>query len=325
MKKKLLSVDNFITETARQPNEFTHAIMKSTAMAYKLIIYALYKTVDEPNRIEPDKKNPYCGFSKKEFCQHMGIKTGERTMFLIEQATDELAESFLILRNENARNEQDLYSVKMPWFEKITVTTCGDVCLKFNQSICDFFDMKLGYTAMELLEIGQLQSFYAMRYFGFAKSKSGFCGKKCNNDGEWYFELTEDDIRKLFDLKDKYKDRRDFVAYIIKRPCEEISEKTGLNIEPVAEKLGKGRYKWCFVCSQKAKNTKKIFKSDSLLERAEKREFNKEQELLAKLKKKHLAEWQSVFEEKKKQTSFFDGDILAEKDADSYLLEKYGK
>ena len=173
-------MENLKNDIAKQPNEFTNAIFKGTALAYKLILFALYRTVREQNPINPNKKNIYCAFTKNEFCERLGIPIGSKTMDLIKNATDELSESFLTLENSDGGNGQDVWLRKMPWFQKVEVMLNGNVCLKFNQEIADFFDFRIGYTALELLEIGNLRSFYAMRYYGFAKSKSGFCGESGN-------------------------------------------------------------------------------------------------------------------------------------------------
>lgn len=275
--KKIIPVENLKNDIAKQPNEFTNAIFKGTALAYKLILFALYRTVKEQNPITPNKKNIYCAFTKNEFCERLGIPIGSKTMDLIKNATDELSESFLTLENSNGVNDHDVWLRKMPWFQKVEVMLNGSVCLKFNQEIADFFDFKIGYTALELLEIGNLRSFYAIRYYGFAKSKSGFCGENGNQKNEWWFELTEDEIRKFFELgKNDYPRRNTFVEKVIKNPCEEINEKTNIKIELEYEKLEVGKYKWRFVCSNKVEEAKKIKKTDRQKEIEIKRQINRE-------------------------------------------------
>lgn len=324
--RKNLPVENFMKDIAKQPNELTTAIFRGSAMAYKLIIYALYRVVNQSNPIEPAKKNVYCGFSRNEFCERMGISIGSNTLKLIENATDELSSSFLILRDENAKNDRDIYSLKMPWFQKVETMLNGDVNLKFNQEIADFFDFKIGYTALELLEIGNLQSFYAMRYYGLAKSKQGFCGVNGNNKNSWWFEYTEEELRKLFDIdKNKYKVRMDFVKKVINNPCEEVNEKTNIHIDLEYQKISKGNYKWRFVCSEKTEQAK-ILKSDSSQEKNEKRAFNNEQKKIVKLRAAHEKDWQKLFELNMREPPLFgDPKLYAEREADRALLEKYAE
>lgn len=324
---KLIPVDNFQKDVAKQPNEFTSAIFRGSAMAYKLIIFALYKTVNSPNPIDQDKKNVYCGFSRNQFCEKLGIPIGSRTMELIKKATDELSESFLILENQSCQKDGDVWLRKMPWFQKVDVMMNGDVCLKFNQEIADFFEFRIGYTALELLEIGNLRSFYAMRYYGFAKSKSGYSGINGNSKNEWWFEFTEDEIKKLFELEGRYSERRDFVKSVIKNPVEEINEKTGINIELQYQKISKGKYKWRFICSNKNEEIK-ISKTDTKALVDEKRAINSEREVIERLKKKHADRWQEIFDYEMSQISLFDSNVeikktFARNKADLTLLEEF--
>lgn len=327
--KKLIPVDNLKKDITRQPNEFTNAIFKGSALAYKMILFALYRTVQDKNPIEPNKKNVYCGFSKNEFCEKLGIPIGSKTLDLINKATDELAESFLTLENSDNRENKKVWLRKLLWFQRVDVMGNGDVCLKFNQEIADFFDFKIGYTAFELLEIGNLRSFYAMRYYGFAKSKSGFLGTQGNKKNEWWFELTEDEIRKLFEIeKEQYLERRDFVKGVIKNPCEEINKKTNIKIDLEYEKQGKGKYKWRFICSNKIEYFKNIKKIDSRKLRDEKREINNEIERVSKLKAKYPERWQEVFDFEMSQPCLFGGEkvkkTFAENKADLTLFQEFG-
>ena len=327
-KNKLLSVEKVAKDIAQQPNEITQAVFKGTAMSYKLILFALYKTVHQRNPIEPAQKNVYCGFSRNEFCEKMGIPLGANTLKIIEKATDELSSSFLILRDENATNDKDIYSLKIPWFQKVETMLNGNVNLKFNQEIANFFDFKTGYTALELLEIGNLQSFYAMRYYGFAKSKIGYKSTKGNEKNLWWFEFTEAELRKLFDLdKNKYKVRMDFVKKVIINPCEEINEKTNIHIDLEYIKISKGNYKWRFNCSEKIEQLK-ITISNTKIERNLKRDINKEQIAIAKLRKAHANRWQEVFEFEMTQPCLFGGEDVkktcAKNKADLTLFQEFG-
>lgn len=319
---KLIPVENLKKDIARQPNEFTAAVFKGSALAYKLIIFALYKTVSQQNPIEQTKKNIYCGFSKNEFCEKLGIPIGSNTIRLIEKATEELSSSFLVLRNENAKKDNDIYSLKMPWFQKVEVLNNGDVNLKFNQEIADFFDFKIGYTALELLEIGNLQSFYAMRYYGFAKSKSGLAGAKGNAKNIWWFEFTETELRTLFEIDPKtYTRRQNFVDNVIKNPCEEVNEKTNIKIDLEYEKLGVGNYKWRFICSNKIEEVKKIKKTDTLQTKQYKQEMNAEKKLIAE----NPERFAELFEEEMQQPALFGSrEIFARANAVSRLKKELG-
>ncbi len=320
---KLIPIDNLKKDISKQPNEFTNAIFKGSALAYKMILFSLYKTVQEKNPIEPNKKNIYCGFSKNEFCEKLGIPIGSKTLELINKATNELSRSILILENPNNRGTEKIWLRKLLWFQRVEVMGNGDVCLKFNQEIADFFDFKIGYTAFELLEIGNLQSFYAMRYYGFVKNKMGFEGKNGNLQNEWWFELTENEIRSLFDIKKtEYKERRDFVRFVIKNPCEEINKKTNIQINLGYEKISVGNYKWRFYCSNKITDSKIIKKTDSKYLIDEKRQVNQEKEDMFWYKNNYPEEWNQIFEDELNAPMLFPGLKNTTAEANTYLKLK---
>ncbi len=289
MKRKKLPVENLARDIARQPNEFTDAVFKGTATAYKLIIFALYKAVDAP----PEKDKPVI-FSQNEFFERMGLSLGTNSYRIVDRAADELAESFLSFKNPRAKDPKDVYICKMPWFSRVEVTYERDLHLFFNPVISQFFDLRLGFTAIDLLEIGNLRSFYAMRYYGFARSKSGFSGKNGNKNHEWWFEFTEEEIRKIFGIEDnEYQRRERFVTKVIKDPCKEVSDRTSLMIELEPTKLGKGRYRWKFCCHDKAE-TIAITNKDSRENAALKKEMNAENILLQELIEKNPDEWRDL-------------------------------
>jgi hypothetical protein len=203
----------------------------------------------------------------------------------------------MLFKNENAEAEKDVETARILWFQKIEVLKNGNIALTFNEEIAKHFVLKTGYTALELLEIGSLQSFYAMRYYGFAKSKGGFDGKKGNKKNEWWFEYTEDELRELFNIEeDKYKDRRKFVEKVIKQPCDEVCRKTSLNIELSYEKICKGKYLWHFCCSQKSECQLEIKASESTSAKSEKREINAQLKEIAAYKSKYPEQFQKALE-----------------------------
>lgn len=305
MKKQILSVDKpKKTEIVQQPNELSQAHFYGSSTSYKVIIFALFKTLQSPNKGR-------INFSAKDFCKHFDIFLNENIREGIEKAAKELAKSLVSVKTDEK-------FVVMPWFEKIEVAKNGDVCIKFNPSIAEFLDFKIGYSALELLEIGELQSFYALRYYALAKSKAGY------KNG--WFEYTEDELRQLFEIQNKYPRRNTFVEKIIKKPIEEINEKTSISISLESEKLDVGKYRWRFVCSSK-KLLKKITRTESKSSKDEKSIVNAEKKAVAKLKQKHLERWQEIFDQEMKQPFLFGGretqKTFAENKADSVLLEEF--
>ena len=290
------NVDNFQKQIAKQPNEFSTAIFKGTAMSYRIIIFALFKIAI--NKIQSTSlDNKCCTFSQSEFCESLGMPIGSNTAKVIEKATNELTQSFITLENKNPKNETDSCFTKITWFQKVEILKNGDIALSFNNEIAKYFEFKLGYTALELLEIGNLRSFYAIRFYSLAKSKSGYKGIKGNNANEWWFEYTEDELRTLFEINNKkYIDRRKFVEKVIKQPCEEINNKTNLKISLTYSKLSKGKYLWRFNCSPKISEPVKIQIEDRTDIREEKREINAERTELEIFKEKYPEQFLKALE-----------------------------
>ena len=297
---KKLPVDNFTKDIVKQPSEFTRAVFKGTALAYKLIIFALYKVSTQSNESDRASKNMRCVFPASEFFSKLGMTQGSRQGELVEKATEELSRSIIVLRNDDARNPDDVSSLKMPWFESVKTLNDGSVHMKFNRAIAEFFDFRVGYTALELLEIGDLQSFYAMRYYGLAKSTMGFSGERGNGRNSWWFEFTEEELRRFFEIDSKkYKDRKDFVKTVIKKPCEEVHEKTGVNIDLQYEKISKGKYRWRFLCSLKKSLQEPAAprtKAEKSAEAKERLDAEEERARVAALKNRHPERWLELLE-----------------------------
>lgn len=325
---KKLPVDNFTKDIARQPSEFTRAVFKGTALAYKLIIFALYKVSTQSSEGDKAEKDMRCVFSASEFFSKLGMTHGSRQGELVERATEELSRSIIVLRNEDARNPNDVSSLKMPWFESVKTLNDGSVHMKFNRAIAEFFDFRVGYTALELLEIGDLQSFYAMRYYGLAKSTMGFSGERGNGRNSWWFEFTEEELRRFFEIENsKYKDRKDFVKTVIKKPCEEVNEKTGVNIDLQYEKISKGKYRWRFLCSLKKTLQEPASPKTKAAKSAEaggRLEAEEERARVAALKNRHPERWLELLEaEIRKPQPGGMNMFWAEVNAASALLEEF--
>lgn len=257
-KKQFPTTD--VVEFARQPNEIARASFSGTAASYRIIVYALYNLIKLQNPLDV-KVNSKFFFSCKEFCKHMGIKyKSTQTISQIDKTLKELVVTYMKLDRQDA----DTGKAKQfffPFFAGLSLDMkTGDVEGEFNSNVISLLDYK-DFSKIELLEFGQLDSFYAQRLYSLARSTQGFAGKGGNAPGEWYFEYTEDELRKLITRpesentlfstvhKGEKSPRRDiFVKTVIKNPCKEISEKTAIKITPQATKIDKGKYRWAFLC-----------------------------------------------------------------------------
>lgn len=292
-----------IHEIARQPNEISRAKFHGSANSYKLIVFALFKTLQCKNPIEKDKKNVYLSFTDREFCNHLDIPFGTNQQILIKKSCTELSKSVIEIETK------EKWSV-MPWFSRIDYLPHGAINIKFNQEIVDLLTFEAGYSALELAEFGSLQSFYALRYYALAKSKMGY--------KEPWFEFTEEELRDFFKLgKEKYPNRTHFEMYVIENPIAEINEKTLLKLDVEKYKISKGKYKYHFVISKKNKELK-ILKADTLQTKQYKQEKNAEEKLIAEYPKRFA----ELFEEEKQQPALFGGEIFARASAVSRLKKE---
>ena len=82
------------------------------------------------------------------------------------------------------------------------------------------------FSAMNIKTIGEIQSFYALRYFEIACSWYNSKGRYGNKKDQWKFKLTVDEIKTMFKIdKDAYKDRmNNFITKVVKNPIEELND-----------------------------------------------------------------------------------------------------
>lgn len=289
--KKTLEIRGKSSEITQQPNEISKAKFHGTANSYKLIIFALFKTLQCKNPIDTDKKNIYIGFSDKEFCKHLDIPFGTNQQTVIKKSCTELAKSVIEIETK------EKWSVK-PWFTSIDYLPHGAINIKFNSEIIDLLTFETGYSALELAEIGKLQSFYALRYYALAKSKMGY--------KEPWFEFTETELRDFFKLeKGKYSDRFDFEKKVITNPINEVNEKTLLQIDVEKFKIEKGKYKYHFDISNKNKMLK-IAKTDTTEVKQEKTEINEMEKLIAE----HSERFEEILAEERKKPYLIKNDLF---------------
>jgi hypothetical protein len=115
--------------------------------------------------------------------------------------------------------------------------------MEFNHHLGEALkQFKKAYAKINLLDLGKIQSRYAIRFFELAMSYSGFAGQDGNNPGEWYLSYTLAELRKLFGIdKSKYKVTKDFRVFVIENPIEEINA-AGIGLEITPEYVRQGRF-----------------------------------------------------------------------------------
>ncbi|GMO11244.1 MAG: hypothetical protein Ta2A_19410 [Treponemataceae bacterium] len=200
-------------------------------------------------------------FRVADFCDALDLEYSGDIKRRIKRGLEECALSTLKTEIQEEKGERwTLFT----WFDKVelfTSRTPGDVknntvMMRFNAELSDFVKSLVGYTNLDLINFGKLQSQYALRFYEMAMSYAGFAGKDGNKSGEWWFEDTIADLRQrlVIDSK-KYKRTDVFRRQIIDLPINEINAaEIGIFIEPEYKYAGKYLDSIRFNCRKVAPN-----------------------------------------------------------------------
>jgi hypothetical protein len=245
-----------------QPNVISQAVYSLGTNARRLVAMAM-SMISEKNDSYEVK------FTVREFLDALGLDDGTKQRQYVMAAVKECMGSYIEMTMPNGdwhgwtwfteshlETEEGLSGNTYPNTDKLikhafdTPNTDTDKFANVWDSITMVFNPKLGqalkefkkaYSKLDLLDLGKLQSRYAIRFYELAMSYSGFAGKDGNAPGAWWFELSLDDIRIRFAIDSKkYKVTQDFRRRIIDNPIEEINAAhIGLRIEPAYIRRGK--------------------------------------------------------------------------------------
>jgi hypothetical protein len=104
--------------------------------------------------------------------------------------------------------------------------------LRFGGELAAYLSAaKLGYTRLELRDIGALRSAYAIRLFEIAMSYAGFDGKKGNKSTEWFLERRVDQWCCMLGVQDGvYTRANNFRQFCFTAPIAAING-AGLGVE----------------------------------------------------------------------------------------------
>jgi plasmid replication initiation protein len=229
-----------IPEVVKQANEISRAMYDLGPYARKLVAVAM-------SLMSPEEGKYTVSFKATEFLDAIGLeyrKQGTKTKDRIKAAVRECLNSHIEIERDNGDwegytwfTESKLQNFKFEWdwgWDKITMT--------FNPKLGDIIKaFKIGYSKINLVDLGKLQSRYAIRFYEMAISLAGFAGQDGNRRGEWYFEMSLDDIRSRFMLeKKRYKVTKDFRVNVIDKPIEEINS-SGIGLRITPEYIRKGK------------------------------------------------------------------------------------
>ena len=214
-------------ETVIQSNSISRGIYTCSPLARKLIAYCILTIDYYPQKTENSTIDTIHHFKSSfpisEFINKLGISKGSNTYTQVKRAVEELTTS--VIQVENTEEKYKAFT----WFSSADYDKKKDLIeLEFNQQIgmaIIEWKEKKQYSAMNIKTIGEIQSFYALRFFEIACSWYNSKGRYGNKVDEWTFALSVEEIKRMFKIdKDAYKDRmNNFITKVIKNPLEELN------------------------------------------------------------------------------------------------------
>ncbi len=235
MKKKSLVINSTTKlNVLKIPNNFLRANYRCSATTQRMYFYSIFKYLTSPI----SKDNNSVSFSFSDFFSDLNLKDGQKTRTLIKESANEII-SMQIRLEDN----EEVYQVANVFQSAKCVFTETTFTFKFTDDMKIFLDelKEIGFSRFEIIDLGKLKSFYALRYYLIAISYKGFKGKNGNVKNSWYFEYTVEELRTLFDIKpDEYTQIGPFRNIVIDLPLKELNEKN-LGIQIICTPIKKSR------------------------------------------------------------------------------------
>lgn len=323
---KSLSTTYKNKEVVIQSNAISRGIYTCSPLARKLISYCILKVEHYPqNTGNPEIETLHhfkSSFPISEFIGKLGISRGANTYRQVRRAVEELSTS--VIQVENTEESFKAF----PWFSSASYDKQNDLIeLDFNQQIGFAileWKVKEQFSAMNIKIIGELQSFYALRYFELACSYYNMKGRYGNEKGKWTFKLSVEEIKTMFKIdKDAYKDRmNNFIMKVVKNPIEELNKvnhEFSISYSKIVENHKTAGFE--FTCAE-TDGLLKIEATDSSKMKEEKTEINEEIQEIEYYKTKYSKEFEQAMIETKAQQEFpFEFNVIKE----SRAVEKLKK
>ncbi len=313
-------------ETVIQSNAISRGIYTCSPLARKLIAYCILKIDYYPQKVEnPNIETLHhfkSSFPISEFIKKLGISKGSNTYAQVKRAVEELTTS--VIQVENTEEKYKAFT----WFSSADYDKKKDLIeLEFNQQIgfaIIEWKEKKQYSAMKIKTIGEIQSFYALRFFEIACSWYNAKGRYGNERNSWKFTLTVDEIKKMFKIdKDAYKERmNNFITKVIKNPIDELNRvNNDFSIEYSKIIENHKTVGFTFTCTEC--EILKISSDDSDSEKEEKKVLNDEAREMEYYKMKYPEQWETAVKLAEAQNELpFDFAAAAEARAVSILREQ---
>jgi len=218
-----------------QHNAISRSIHDLSATAKKLTAMAMAL-------LPPDLSSLTASFTFSEFCKATGFSYGGESLRLFKNAVDECLNCKIHITTESSKPGKTIKE-GLPWFAYSRIDEGTGVCTMIFSSLLAavLLEMKRVYAKINLLDIGKLQSKYAIRLFEMAKSYESLAGKNGNEQDAWYFERTVQEFKELLGLSDDiYKETKRFRQFVIEDPVKEINN-AGIGVEIKTEGIKQGR------------------------------------------------------------------------------------
>jgi plasmid replication initiation protein len=315
-----------------QHNAISRSVHNLSATAKKLTAMAM-------SLLPADLSSLTAAFTFADFCKAIGYDKGGESFKLFQNAVDECMGNYISIETiskETGKKDWEKYT----WFSSSKFNSkTGVATMTFSGELAAILaEMKRVYAKINLRDMGELQSKYALRIFEVAKSYESLRGKDGNNSQTWYFERSVQELRSMLGVSaDSYSETKEFRKYVIERPVKEINESgIGLEINTEGVKQGRRLAAIRFDCKQtartaskKGRGRKKGTPQPELPKANPKTEGWREEKELRHLKELHPEEFAAFYAEALAKTPAFMtdmefGKITAEAAALMQLKEKYG-
>lgn len=275
-------------EYAIQPNAISQAVYECGANARKMIAMAMALLPMQPRGKEDYKVS----FTMIEFLTALNITDGTRQRELIKAAVKECGRNLITVQDDD-----NAYTL-MPWFSEVSADWKAQKFeMTFNGKLAKLIIELKGKARLDLIDMGKLQSKYAIRFYELAMSYAGFAGKNGNKERCWYFEREVGELRQLFAIPDSsYKVTGNFRTFVVDQPIQELNAAdVGFKIEIEYMRKGKKLTGFRFCCQYESRTEREATPPAETL-------TDKEN---AKLKKLHPEMWEKFYQEELSQRQLF--------------------
>jgi hypothetical protein len=278
-----------------QHNAISRGSHGLSATAQKLVAMAM-------SLLPADLSSLTAAFTFPEFCNALGMPLGGESYKIFKAAVDECMQCVITVETEaDEKGKKDWK--KFTWFTVSTFSEkTGQATMKFSDELAVFLiALKWMYSKINLKDIGELQSRYAIKLFEMAMSYMSLKGKQGNADQGWYFERPIPELREIIGVPKKaYKETHLFKQYAIEKPIKEINRAgIGIEITPEGVKQGRRLVAIRFDCkhaSRTAKGKRGGAKAAPLPEPNPKTENLREEKELEHLKELYPEEFAELYE-----------------------------